>query len=298
MRVETKFTGLCAFVKNPNGRSARIVLVDALPPCDGHETVLLVPVSHWDQSLNKRIPTDRFSDQEYLDEDVVVLPLSKENLFFPRGSTALTFEPGTIVPPCPGGGDRRRFAWVAQMRDFVSNGSMRDQVLTDASPSEVAARISVTSGAFAAGSFRKVPDPATGSFRLIKYQFIDSTGVSDARAFAEEVELTDDVSVISGHYEIGATFFGGTSAPSIVLKEDNHLVRFKVVDLPLDKIKDPDSSNVFEPDECFAQFYRLGSGAVGSILTPLGIGDSCPPPGGGLSNPKCPCACFNDNPNA
>lgn len=296
MRIEISFTGLCAFVRNPSGASARVVLVDSSnsPPCDEHRAALLVPVSHWDQLLNQRVPSDRFPDQEFGGEDVVVLPISKEDLTFPTGSTSLSFKSGAILPPCPGT-DREEFAWVARIKDFTGDGAMRNVVLTDAVPVGVAARISITSGEFIASGFRIGPD-GLGGFGIIKYEFVDSGGVTDSRAFAEEVGMTDNLSIASRQFVISSTLFAGGAGPLIVIKEDNSRIRFRVVDLPLDKIKHPGLADPFEPDDCFAKFYDLGS-TSGSILTPV-LGDLCPPPGGGLSNPKCPCACFDDNPNA
>jgi len=58
MRVEIRLTGLCAFVKNTNGATIRVVLVDSSgdpPPCDQHLPALIVPVSYWDQAINQLI---------------------------------------------------------------------------------------------------------------------------------------------------------------------------------------------------------------------------------------------------
>lgn len=227
--------------------------------------------------------------------NVVVLPLSNEDLVFPRGNFSLSLNSESLSgESCPTEENLESFEWVAKTNLFVSDGGMRDAVLTAGTPTGVAARLRMTSGVFSTGGFREGPKPAGGS-GIVKYEFDDAGGATGSRAFAEEVFMVDD-NASPSFYDITATAFGGGTNPTIRLTKSGGLVDFKVVNLPLDKIKNPSSSKPFEPDGCFVEFYQLGS-QTGSGLTPI-VDDLCDTPGGGLSNPKCPCACFDDNSNA
>jgi hypothetical protein len=291
MIVEIRFTGLCAFVRNTNRAAMRVILIEpSSAPCDKHEPVLLVPDSYWDQAINRRQPSDSFFDEDY-QEVVHVLPLDQEDLVFPAGSIALSLlDPGSL-PDCPIVRPKS-FDWIAHISEFTGNGAMRDAVLTDTAPAGVASRIRMTSGEFSTLEFRR--NGSMAGARVIKYGFIFN-GVLRKRALAEEILMTDYISTTI--YEISANSFGGEANDPINLTEKDGLLGFKVVDLPLEKIKNPASAKLFARDDCFAEFYALGS-ASGDVPVPLQA-DLCPPSaGGGLSNPKCPSALFDDNNHA
>jgi hypothetical protein len=295
MIVQISFTGLCAFVRNPSLKAMRVVLIapSGVAPCDLHEPALLVPVSNWDQSINKRVPSEQFHDDEF-SEDVVVLRLADEDLVFPAGSTSLSWEPPARSNPCPGA-DSASFDWIAKMREFTADGRMRDGILVGQPPAGVAARISITSGHFSTQSFRTGPD-GLGGHGIIKFSITNAAGTT-SRALAEELLMADSLSSPSGIYTIASTSFTGATNPAIMLHGNGSSVRFRVIDMPLDKIKSPASSQPFKTDDCFAEFYDLGIGAAGQVPVPV-LTDLCKLGAGGLSNPKCPCVLFDDNANA
>ena len=295
MNVYARFTGLAAFVRNTNGLSARVVLVDAssATPCDTHEPMILVSLGNWDPSINRRVPRESFFDSDF-DDIALVFPLFQEDLVFPSGTIPLGLQPPVAIGACPGA-DSNSFSWVARIRDLSGDGAMRNNVLTDQAPSGVASRVRISSGHFSTRSFRAI-GTAGGGLAILKWRTTFG-GTTIVRPLAEEVLWMDSVVSPTGVIEISARAFSGTVNPSFFFRQDPRgRVRFKVVNFPLDKIRNPAGIDPFRRDDCFAEFYRLGSG-VGPILEPV-LGDSCEHGGGGLSNPRCPCACFDDNPNA
>jgi|GEM_PF-7004356 len=312
VQLIVKFTGLCGFVLNSAHSVARVVLPDAMATNPPHQPAVLVPHAHWDLAANRR----QYS-VDYIDfisnESRYIIPLLKEDLLLPAGvfptttlvpTLPLTVPVNPTNPGCPAGASPRALGWISNMADVVPPGDMRDNVLIDASPADVVARIKLTAGTLstAAAEFRAIGP--VGARQVVKWQFKDSTGgnVGTPRALSEVIDLALTVDTnAAGFVEVGSKQFNGFSGDPLLFVPQMiggvMGVVFWIVNIPLPDLLTT-SPNPFQQNDHFMHFYSLRTTMVGPTPVPLNT-NLCPPAGNlGMSNPKCPSTLFADNNNA
>jgi hypothetical protein len=283
-----RFTGLCAFVATPSRSAVRVVLVNARDHSHGqnhepHHAALLVPERHWDGTL--RQPNFIFDDKARNEARMCAFLLEAEDFVVDPPGTGIVLEPGPAdTAECPVS-NTTGYLWISEVKK-AGAGPMHSDMLTKKKLENTIARFRFTSGTFKTDAFRRV---SPISRDIIKWKLGDIK-----RSLAEEVLLFRDDLAGGGIALKGTDFSGGTS--TISLREKSGRLEAWIVNMPLLDILGARKSDPFSPDHHFLHFHRLATSA-GSMI-PVPLSEVCSGGVGSLSNPKCPPARFEDNPDA
>lgn len=297
--VRLKVTGLCGFVKNPNGRRVRVVLVNAFDHRasgggfhhEPHEALLLVDNENVPQRPSKGADF-KFVDEQDRRAVIQAFRLRGVDLSFTASPNGFSYEPRT-EPECPDQ-DQAGFDWISKMSD-VGAGVMRRDALVGTNSRLVLGRLLLTGGHFSTTSFRVVPADGAGT-EIVRWQFRNSLGTSmgERRALAEETMIEFGIST-SSPWGIVFREFGGNATTLFLEPDANNLVQLWLVNLPLLNVLGVFEGNREAPETHFLYYYDLSSGGQ---FFPHPVMPRCTRGGGGLTGPKCPTTQFADHADA
>lgn len=297
--ASVRFTGLCAFVPNSNGKSVRCLLVNARfggglveNPAHAHTPLIEFDVRDLEPPLeNMPQPVfevvDGFKGIWILNnDDIDLLPVGGKNDFEFPDSGDIGEEPVEA--------NKHLMAWVPHIkRVSTGTGSVKDNCLRGNSEDlrrRVVARLRVNEGKFRTSRHTK----QAGSYLRWEFKVNEGGTVYRTQTIGEEVELK-----LSGLDELvfNAKYFS-EERPSRQLRLKNKTgkpqleVSIKNVELEeVSTVVDADTPSVFED---FVYFYDL---AADSNLE-RSIPHKVPNPHIALSRPICPGAVFDAHPEA
>ena len=299
VKVELRFTGLCAFVPekpiDQPDNEATVLLVNARESEHGpHHALFFCEPQFYEATAGNRPHATQFDYKKPPITLMKACALSGEAITIVGRNAAgeriepnrngLTFvtglrEPGSL---CPDEEDYTDFSWVAR-----NPFPLKPEVLASTDPNLLGVKMRLTQGELKCAAFRK-----TGR-GIVRWMFGSATSEALAEEVLYELEFPDDRGVT--HVILESTpFLGGTQADLVLTpRADLNLVEGWIVNMPLAGLIGVDPERPMESDHHYHEYYRFCEGTPSG---PIPIPDTVSfcPLFIAASNPKCPPTMFSE----
>ena len=305
--LKMTFTGLCAFVPHTSGKRMRVLLVDGQQSVGTHEhedhfAALVFDMDNYTPVSGPNRPLDMQFKEDNKErglciverEELVVSPQSGEPLMFNNED----------LEECPQA-NRDHFSWVAPIPQIVESSKSVDSSCFVPIGGKIhkmlAGRLALTHGKLITSALAEHAenDPLLWNF-FPNLPLVSILPLSPRRqALAEEVEWT--LPVDATEIRLASFKFGGSEGPVLRLQPTRGVVQAAFRNLPLpDIVKARKPSHPREKEPHFEHYYAVSKSNPGIFSRRIPFLDTSCNSRGPItaSNPKCPPARFDKNPDA